>query len=335
MSGHAPIQYDSGRPPSVASHIFIFGIASAIFVSLAIYEVFEFNAWGQITLLYSYHVPFIDLIDHPHFFRFFVTYPGLLAEDYWGYGWFSAYISIFIVGSGYLIYRICRHRGIFSVILALILIMPFHSLMNGRGVLSWFGWILAIFMITKPIMENYRRTDIALFFLAALCSSVSTGTFAVAFTAINIALIYRFSKNGFKRNIFILVMLLLVFYGYFTVSFSKNIEFYDYGDGVLVNIISHGLGGILSQNISLIIVLLAFFLFTPFILDFILKKIGFVNSAILIVPLVGGIFGFTTLTLAIPAAVLLLVTRASPNSFHLAPVGQQQRQRVASFPAPS
>jgi hypothetical protein len=335
MSGNALIPNDPGRPPSVTSHIFIFGITSAVFVSLAINEIFEFNAWGQITLLYSYHVPFLDLIDHPHFFRFFVTYPGLLAEDYWGYGWFSAYISIFIVGSGYLIYRICRHRGIFSVILALILIMPFHSLMNGRGVLSWFGWILVIFLITKPIRENYGRTSIALFFLAALCSSVSTGTFAVAFTAINMALIYRFSKNGFKRNVFILVILLLVFYGYFTVSFSKNIDFYDYGDGFLLNILSHGLGGILSKNIFLIIVVLTFVIFIPFIFDYLLKKIGFLNCVVLIVPLVGGIFGFTTLTLAIPAAVLLLVTRANPNSFHLAPVGQQQRQRVASFPTPS
>ena len=312
---------------SVPGQIIVFGSILFIFAVLAIYQIYQFDAWGQITLLYSYHAPFLDLVDHPHFFRYFVTYPGLWAEDYWGYGWFSAYISMFMIGSAYFIYRICRGFGFFYVVMALALIMPFHAFMNGRGVLSWFGWILVIFLIRKPIGSKYSIFEILLFIVAALCSSVSTGTFVVVFSAVIISFAYRFFKSKYKQDIFIIVLLSTIFSKYFIVSFSKNIDFYDYGDGFMANMLSHGLGGILSQNITLLLGISIILMISPFVFDFIIRNVGFIGNVILITPLIGGIFGFTTLTLAVPALVLMLVSR-----FKLVPADFIQGQRTAFKP---
>ena len=296
------------RSMSGFGQLFLFGLINAFFAFLAFYEFFQFEAWGQVTLIYSYYASFADLIGHPHFYRYLATYPGLLASDYLGFTMFTVYITFFMVGTAFVIYKIFNLIDNKYLFYALIFIMPFHSLMNGRGVLSWFGWVLAIYIIRLPYSKKFGFWQAILVGLSLLTASVSTGTFAVTFSALILGALHRLWLTKDAKIGFTIAIVLVLFSNYFIVSFTKNIEYYEYGrENVVVNMLGHGLGGTLSQSWGILIILMIIFVLAPVILNFLFRHIGFREMIVLAAPTMGGLFGFTTLTLVVPAYVILLL----------------------------
>jgi hypothetical protein len=268
--------------------------------------------------MYSYYAPFADLIDHPHFYRYLATYPGLWAVDYLGYTMFSVYIVFFMVGTGFIVYKIFRYMDGKLLFYALIFIMPFHTLMNGRGVLSWFGWVLAIYIIRLPYSKKFGFWEGALVGLSLLTASVSTGTFAVTFSALMLAALHRLWLTKDAKLGLMIAIVLFLFANYFIVSFTKNIEFYEYGrENAIINMLDHGLGGALSQSWGVLIILMIFFVLAPVLLNFLFRHIGFREMIVLAAPTMGGLFGFTTLTLVVPAYVILLLTYIGERAVYL------------------
>ena len=296
------------RHLSSLEQLLVFGAIALFLGILSFFEFYQFEAWGQVTLMYSYNAPFADLIDHPHFYRYLITYPGLWVADYLGYSLFSVYITFFVIGTGFIIYKIFKDLDRKYLFYALILIMPYHALMNGRGALSWFGWVLAIFIIRLPYTKKFGAWEGVLVGLSLLTASVSSGTFAVTFSALIIGALHRLWLTKDVKLGLTLAIVIILFSNYFIISFTKNIEFYEYGsENVVVNMLDHGLGGMLSQSWAILIVLMIIFVLAPLLLNFLFRHIGFREMIVLAAPTMGGLFGFTTLTLVVPAYVILLL----------------------------
>ena len=303
---------------SSLEQLLVFGTLASLLGFLAFYEFFQFEAWGQVVLMYSYYAPFTDLVDHPHFYRYLATYPGLFAADYLGYSIFSVYIVFFMVGTGFILYKICKHLDNKYLFYVLILIMPFHSLMNGRGVLSWFGWVLAIYIIRLSYSKKFGIWEGILVALSLLTASVSTGTFAVTFIVLMLGAIHRLWLTKNAKLGFTIVIIFFLFSNYFIVSFTKNNEFYEYGrESAIINMLDHGLGGALLQSWAVLIILMIVSVLTPVIIHFLFKHIGFREIIVLAAPTIGGLFGFTTLTLVVPAYIILLFTYIGERAVHL------------------
>lgn len=305
----------------------------AVFVGfclLSLTELKVFAANSQVTFLWDTGQPLLHHIGHFHFSRYLVSYPGLfLEESYPGIG-YSIYISIFVTLNTLLFRRVHNAMtGCPPNLLVYIFFLLIFLLMNGRGVIGWSGWLLCLSLHCK--FRNYDRTvsfltfgNVSLSFFSILFSTVSSGIFVVVFMstvflatrllrASNMGL--KFKSTHFYTNFFSIIMLGYITYlaiVYLLNALHKVLLFY----GSYSKIIMHGLGLLaLSYDLSIVLFTSVIITVSLILLRIILKRnIDTVIWPLLIISMVGGAFGFTTMTLNIPLvliffSVLLRMTR--------------------------
>ncbi|QDQ86240.1 hypothetical protein FMZ60_00515 [Alcaligenaceae bacterium SJ-26] len=276
----------------------------------------EFSAWPQVQDLWSPDIPLYDLIGHPHFFRLLVVSPGLIIEDWLpGYG-FSLYCAFFCVVNAVLWSGIsvkCKKRG--PSLLAWGLFILAHAAMNGRGVIVWTAWLSCVSLCLdmsvayKPVRWLKVRMLASLFF-----ATVSTGVFVVVFCAIVFFFSSRLRSQGVRLKIFgVLAFFVLapVFYmgvDYFLTAIEKNVAFYGGGLTGAVNMLRHGVGRVFFADGG-VGVMLATMAFPLAVLLLVLWVKGFFRDPmmkLLFMALLGGLFGFTVLTMVIPLLLCAL-----------------------------
>lgn len=295
---------------------------------------FSFFAWQQVLDLYNYRVPFDALFEHPHFFRYLVAYPGLLLSDLYGEQMFSVYIVMFMTLSIYLMYYLLRDAKSFVILFSCFSVFVLHVFMNGRGAISWLGWMMILYVIFTNNGQKEKLSNILILLLALLLCSVSSGTFSVAYAAVIFFYIYKFIKYFGSLNIHVLISLLITvfisytYYGLFMSGLERNLNYYRIGNRNLIyNMLEHGFGSVVLEHpiyisvaITSLVIMSSYLFFSlktkPTILEFI--AIG--------TPLVGGVFGYTTMTLAIPSIFLVIFAR-------LGGVDLVRRQRPARMNA--
>lgn len=269
----------------------------------------EFSAWPQVIELWESGSYFADLTGHPHFFRFVSVYPGFLLEEYFPGGGFSLYISIFFAFNCVLWRSFTRrYSGFNPNFIFWLLFFAAHASMNGRGVIAWNAWLMCMH-VCFDLVDVRRRVPIFRIALACFFGAVSTGVFIVIVVAVFSFLMKRFSIQGMRIkwirvSLFFLLSspLIIVICEYLIIAFEKNIDFYGGGMDGVFRMLHHGMGGaffIFGEAVALIVVVLVGLISVLFVVigwKVIFRDINLVQ----IIPVLGGMFGFTVLTLAIP-----------------------------------
>lgn len=303
------------RQPRIVSNKILFVFLLMISLLLTYYKIIDFEPWAQVVDLYSYHAPLYLLADHPHLYRYIITYPGLYLSEFYGEQMFSMYVSLFFAISAlFFTITIAGARQAF-VVAGVIAMAIVHAFMNGRGAISWCGWLIAIYVITRPTEGKGSPFFIVLVSFALLASSVSSGTFAVTFSALAIEAARRiFFYRSVAYSLYLAPSLYL-FYGYFALSFEKNLDYYRIGkSNPVINMLSHGLGGLIAGSSALLLVVLLIGILSPFLIHALSRRLTTAELIILLVPIAGGMFGYTTLTLAIPSIIIIASRGLSADS---------------------
>lgn len=184
-----------------------------------------------------------------------------------------------------------------------------HLLMNGRGVIFYFSWLL-LFYASFLAKEKYNNFFIKYPFFMALSlffSTVSTGVFFIVYiVSFSIFLGFIFAKT--KKEViqyFVFLIVLVYFSEYLLVAVQKNVDYY----GGVLAVMDHGYGRFMDEwMVSL----------------FVIASLGLGAMIMCICPsrgktvvwlrmigggLLGGVLGFSILTLVIPGLVLLVSTK--------------------------
>lgn len=286
----------------------------------------RFEAWPQVEDLWLTGVSplFLGIAGHPHFFRYLTAYPGFVLEQGYPLVGFSVYISLFMVANVALFRTLALSvSGRTPHVLMWAAFFTVHLFMNGRGVIAWTGWLLAMTACWQLASGQHRwRRVLLLTALSSWLAAVSTGVFVVAVAAM--ALFYFQSRSKQRMSVWRRTLLCLgalpLFYVvgiYFIVAVNKNLDFYGGGLAGAVQMLAHGMGTILlgSEYIALLLVAgVAFFSLFTYILMRMRARPTSALEKLIACAMVGGLFGFTVLTLVIPALLLYAAQRTNPTA---------------------
>ena len=144
--------------------------------------------------------------------------------------------------------------------------------------------------------------------------SVSTGTFIVGVSSLILYIILfslkrkKNQKSFFNKKFFYIILILLLFATIILKYINKNL---DYFDGSIYMMLSHGIGKIFyyDEGILFVIILFPFLLIFGIILFFKIFTNSYYISTIpiILMSLVFGMFGHSTLVACYPAVILTIV----------------------------
>lgn len=184
-----------------------------------------------------------------------------------------------------------------------------HASMNGRGVIAWNAWLICMHLCFDMSDVKSKFNLLFRILIACFLATVSTGVFVVVVVSIFLFLFKTFYENKLNLNLkenllnFLLFSpLFILVIGYFIVAVNVNINFYGGGFDGVFGVFRHGMGKIfylLGEKVAVVAIIL-FLIFFPLFIIF-NKRLIFQKINILqITAIIGGVFGFTVLTLAIP-----------------------------------
>jgi hypothetical protein len=302
-----------GRKPASSMRYALWVLLFALSVSAI--GLKQFEAWDQVQMLWDANVGPLLLVGHPHFFRFMAAYPGFILEEFYPGIGFSLYISLYFAINLTLwrqVALLCLKRP--PTLLASLLFVGVHFFMNGRGVIAWSAWLIAAWLclqLCQGRAPGWRHLMLSL--LACWLSAVSTGVFVVIVVAMGYFYIGYLKRSVWRPSRVVLAILLgapvlFEIFDYFMVAVTKNVDFYGGGLTGAVNMLHHGLGAIFfGSELILLGLLFGVGVVASALLAVVLSGIRFSPLVILaIMPLLGGMFGFTVLTLAIPLILLAM-----------------------------
>ncbi|TXC65464.1 hypothetical protein FSC37_03235 [Piscinibacter aquaticus] len=295
-----------------------------------------FEPWEQVAYLWDSNANPLFLIGHPHFPRYLVAYPGLVLEEVIPGRGFSLYMCAFFATNLVLFRRVAGLHLSGSVGAAVLgLFIVAHFAMNGRGVIAWCSWLLCCWVSLRlahglPMARQVPATMISL-----ILATVSTGVFVVVCLALALVprsplLVAPARSDRHADHVGRRFPLIYAASDFFLLAVEKNVDFYGGGFAGAVAMLEHGLGTVLLGPSYLTLAIgalfgMAFILVVPMIM----LGPGLTAVQVLaIFAVLGGLFGFTVLTLAIPPALALLgfwlqgvnrrSRRPSPDSLKLA-----------------
>lgn len=283
-----------------------------------------FNSWDQVSMLWEGDINPLLLIGHPHLPRYLVAYPGFLLDELLPGIGFSLYIAVFVAINFVLLRAVAllaiQRKPSITTYLGFAVI---YLAMNGRGCIAWTSWLLCIWVCHKISMNIDRAaSQLGWIALSCLLAAVSTGVFIVVVVTFLFFILghHRPAKQvSLTRKVLILcvaVPLGNAVLEYFLIAVEKNIEFYGGGMSGVINMLEHGLGVVFVEINLLSLVLLWFVAFGAVVVAFMAisgRRFCPLDRLILL-PVLGGLFGFTVLTLVIPPLLLRLQGRRRLSS---------------------
>lgn len=275
-----------------------------------------FLPWDQVKEMHSFNMhPFL-LAGHPHFYRYLVTYPGFILDGFSSpETGFSIYVSVFFALNAFLWARLyIRIHKVRPPFFLLLLFIAVHFTMNGRGVFAWTAWLLAMEICLNIHESRFKPVrGLLLVFFSLWLASVSTGVFIVVFSLITLFILrsihFRNAFRGFSwiHALALATAIVLVYTAsqYFVSAIMKNVDYYGGGWNGVLSMLDHGLGRYTLNPVVIVLVLNIMIAFSIIFL-FIMKnsKLNTPVTYFIVIPLMGGLFGITVLTLIIPAILL-------------------------------
>lgn len=308
----------------------LFAVAA---LALSIFDFLRLEIWSQIEYIYSINQ--LNVLDPGllvHLPRFLVVYPSYIIGDILEIDpnkIFTIYVSILTSLTSLIWIKTQKLIVVYKKNRNYIFIFPFVllSIINGRFMFALFGLSLLMYVLIKLKLKLIGSIAGIWIVISLLYASVSSGTFSVAllfmiFTSWRTVLQSILSGGSFAKCAkFLIGFLVLTLLMYFLLLFLlKNLDYYGGGFDGAVNIISHGLGLVINPEpvlencrtetglvctVSLMIVssvILHVFLSILLIISLIIllfyirySKFHTMAKQGIIVSLIGGIFGFTTL----------------------------------------
>jgi hypothetical protein len=295
-----------------------------IFSYLTIIGVLQFQLWSQVVDINNSGASLRELWGHPHFFRYLLVLPFFDIAQYIGMHYnklFTLSIPIFL----YLIHKYTilsieiiweKHRLLllsglhhFLVICLLVLVL---SLMNGRIIFAILG--AAIILYSFVNWDNLRPYNLMLNLLTSffLCS-VSSGTFTLTVLLAFMFVLYKLFRNKNKKEFLTFVPFLIAALALLPTLITlikKNIDYYGGGFNGALAMLDHGFGRyfLSVDSFILIMLLITSLILFLFVLFFILyfERIS-APIWVVLVSIAGGVFGFSTMMIFIPALIVIFV----------------------------
>jgi hypothetical protein len=290
-----------------------------------------YRPWSQVTDLWRESGGLSSVGGHFHLYRYLVAYPGLRLEMAWPDVGFSLYTSLFVAANTLLFWEIARlARGRSPGMTTWIIFLAAHAWMNGRGAIGWTGWLMCMLacLSVDASLEARRRVvlpPIPLVLGALLCSSVSSGVFAVVVLAFATLLGPRGVRAFFSRHrrstiaATLLGLPLAIGAGVATIqhlwaAMDKVVRFYGGGLQGLGGVMTHGFGGLLHGPSAIALVAFATALVgMGWTILLAIRRRDRILMLLVSIPIVGGVAGYTILTLAIPALLVFMLRHASAS----------------------
>ena len=310
----------------------IWWLAAFSYVACTFLGVIQFSLWDQVADLWTAQVDIFGALDHAHGLRYLLVYPVYIISDWVGIDPDLAYsvaAGMMTLGTAHLVaatigrLRGSEHQtwGVTLVVGALFITVSLF--MNGRIVPAMLGISLLLHLLVKWEIQTPRWSSaIAQILFAFLLVSVSSGTFIVALLVFYNWLVYHTislvrQKEFHKREAMLLLTsgLFLALIAPLTLAlFEKNLSFFGNGLEGAFDMLSHGIGSFIS-GIDVFVGILLFMVAIALITgsQFAMRSFGLVRLPIYftLVGSVGGLFGYSTLTMSLPPLVVLGVLSAN------------------------
>lgn len=319
------VSYIGGRDASNANALYFLVLATLLsfFFALVVTEVVQFNLWSQVVLLWQAKPQPEALFLHPHGPRYSLVLPLFWIAENVSANYnsvFSLFVPVLMLSAARFIamaaHSVLNEMDVgsyrFFLLSAFIVLGCMSLFMNGRLVFSLLAASILVSLFYRWQFIG-RAKKVFFLFVSLFLASVSSGTFIVAFVWVLIFLLAIAGPVGkTKRDKVSPIFPALVVAGIaspvFWIFIDKNISFFDYGHGVLVNMLSHGMGQIfhvVGPVVAGLVVLVSSILVS--ISLFLLWVFPFLRWPLLMcgVAIGGGLFGYSAATMSIPPALML------------------------------
>ncbi len=296
------------------SQILLLSFLGAVLATFSGVKVFE--SWEQVLILWDGAVNPLLLVGHPHLPRYLVAYPGFLLQELLPVNGFSIYISVFFAINVLLLTKIAllvNQRQ--PSILIIIGFIGAHLAMNGRGVIAWTSWLICLWVCIK-VKKKIASSLSQMGWIVISCwlAAVSTGVFIIVMAALIFLLlknIFLVNKAKSAKNLLTTLAISPVAFAlvdYLILAIEKNMDFYGGGFYGVINMLQHGVGVILIDitPTNLLLIFVAGIIIVFMVILSILGRSLTDLERFIVLPLLGGFFGFTVLTLVIPPLLLRL-----------------------------
>lgn len=311
---------------------FLISVFFVFFATLVAIGLLDFKIWGQVEDYRSTYLSNGGFFFSPHVLRYLVIHPVYEFSDIFNfdenavYSWYVL-LAASLTSKVWASVRRCylRPQPSFSFLVVLPFVILFF--INGRFIFGLLGLSLILRCIVGVEKARMSTSQVLMLFISFLLVSVSSGIFFVGFIFLVVS-IFDISRR--KLGVVTLkVKFLLSVLGFLVLYFSfifleKNISYFSEQAGGALAILSHGLGFLLlpgaQQNlcglesvsfqclmlsmfsgIARLMLILIFLIGTILALTLI-RKTNLMPSIVargLIISIIGGVFGFTTLFSAI------------------------------------
>lgn len=303
--------------------LLVFAITNAaLFLDLK-----AFQPWSQVTSLWNEIDNLSELAGHFHFYRFIAAYPGLLLDAYAEGVGFSVYASLFVATNAVVFRKICmlaRRRP--PPAWVWLVFFAAHFYMNGRGAIGWTGWLLCVYVCVASdsrLSASRMSGTLKLFLIpvSLFLSSVTTGIFVATLTAFALLLVarklagfwsFRIRLTAGNMLIYGLMVLALPVLAvlatdYLVDGLNKALEFYGGGLEGVLGMATHGFGRLTENPLTAMMVLMLATMGA--VMSWLLAYQHKRNRSLLVltaIPVAGGVFGYTILTLIIPVWLIAM-----------------------------
>ena len=290
---------------------------AAICLLLFLFSPFhEFKLWSQVTYLRGSVPNLGNLSSEAHLLRYLLVYPIFVLSDQTGLNADYLFRLLCFV----MLFLTIRHctkmadyylqkNELYFIICFALLFLLLSAFMNGRIIFAFLGFSYLLLSVQNWEKKQLSNLGLCLriFPVLFLCS-VSSGTFLSCLLGLilwSVVFVNRPKKSLYLYGFMLLVVLSPVVNLYV----FKNINFYGGGFSGFVNMLNHGAGKIFHlvdfASLTLIILIIAHLSVIGIALLYYEKKyrlhLLFTASC-----MVAGLFGYSTLSLAIiPVSILM------------------------------
>ncbi len=305
------------------------------YLSIVALGIKQYSLWQQVLDLDGESAGQLITALHPHALRFLIVLPVFLLARNIGAPQdlvFSLFVTIVFVLSAY--YLACavstaiwgdnryRHRYYAGIFLPIALL---SMAMNGRIAIAILGLSILVCAISTRI-RSPRQSVLKFLFamlVALLLMAVSSGTIMVGvlsmlfFCGIGVFAHWPKPTRSQISSLWVGIGAVVCFSPFLLVSIDKNVSFFGGGLEGAVNLINHGFGSLLPEASWLMPVFilgasfLAFSALTHLTRIYHRGDVTFPFQLVVLASLGLGIFGYSTLVVAAPAAFALFVVRSA------------------------
>jgi hypothetical protein len=312
--------------------VLLLGFASFAWTTAVQAGFIQFSLFEQARSLLDRNIDPVDLLWALDLWgpRYLITYPAVWLADEWQVELdvaFTYFGSALLALETFFLAKLTdaslgdarfSTTKFFLIVVFAIWVIGIATAMNGRLAAAHLG--IAIVLYAQVRAVDSQAVSLSIWVLHAIglfLTLMTSGTAMVGFTQVAVApiVLRRIRTNSLRDrllDILPVVPVLIVAFPIIRAGISKNMEYWGSGLGALVNMLEHGWGELLTSVPAVgIFVVVAGMLYLRFALVEI-RRNSRVMPLILNVPIAVtcGIYGYSTLTMSLPAIGSLLVVSA-------------------------